>query len=155
MNAREHWDREAPRYAAGVGERRYPRFLELYEANCWRTALELARGGEMAALMGLLDTGLFHRPDGLADHRFEPGELVELFVAHGMELLHLAALCPFSSYLPDEAEAGILDDPKAYETMLQVAGRYAEDPAVIALTGRLLVVARRRGRGGPDRRGPG
>lgn len=267
MNARVYWDRQAPRYASGEGERRYRRFLDLYEANCWRfiepllpkpgqglvleagcgtgrwvmrlaplghrmvlsdlspqmieharrqveqrglagqvevclvldicdvhplrtasfdlvlalggplslcgdppraiaelgrvtrpgghvvcgaanrwrTALEMTREGEMAALMTLLDTGLFHRPDGLIDHRFDPRELVELFEAHEMELLHLAALCPFSSFLPSEAEAGTLDDAKAYETMLQVAERYAEDPAVIALTGRLLAAARKRG----------
>jgi ubiquinone/menaquinone biosynthesis C-methylase UbiE len=38
MNAkdpREHWDQQAPIYASNEGQRRYGRFLDLYEDSCW------------------------------------------------------------------------------------------------------------------------
>jgi ubiquinone/menaquinone biosynthesis C-methylase UbiE len=35
IGQREFWDQEATRYASGVGEARYGRFLALYEESCW------------------------------------------------------------------------------------------------------------------------
>jgi hypothetical protein len=35
IGQREFWDQEATRYASGVGESRYGRFLALYEESCW------------------------------------------------------------------------------------------------------------------------
>jgi SAM-dependent methyltransferase len=36
QDPREHWDRQAPIYASDEGHRRFGRFLDLYEAGCWR-----------------------------------------------------------------------------------------------------------------------
>jgi SAM-dependent methyltransferase len=110
-------------------------------ANRYRTALDLVRDKEMGQVASLLDTGRFSRPDGLSDYRFTPEELPHLFTANGFQPRHLAAFCPFFDFLPTSDQVRILDDEGAYETMLGVGERYAEDGAVISLSGRLLVVA--------------
>jgi SAM-dependent methyltransferase len=112
-------------------------------ANRYRTALELAHDSELSQLARVLDTGQFSRPDGLTDHRFGPQELAGLFEAQGMKALHVAAICPFFDFLPRKEHVGILDDEHVYETMLDVCRCYAEDPCVVALSGRLLIVARK------------
>lgn len=97
----------------------------------------------MSQPVKILDRGQFSRPDGLTDHRFEPQELADLFEANEMEALHVAGLCPLFDYLPTKEQVGILDDEHIFEMMLDVSKRYAEDPSVIGLSGRLLIVARR------------
>ncbi len=110
-------------------------------ANRYRTALELVRDGKTSQLAQVLDTGAFLRPDDLNDHRFGPRELADLFEAHGMQVLHVAALCPFFDFLPTEEQVGILDDEDVFQTMQDVNHRYAENDSVTGLSGRLLVVA--------------
>jgi ubiquinone/menaquinone biosynthesis C-methylase UbiE len=112
-------------------------------ANRYRTALDLVRDNNMSQLARVLDTGHFSRADGLIDHRFGPQELADLFKAHGMEALHVAGICPFFDFLPKKEHIRILDDAHVYAAMLDVSRRYAEDPFVVALSGRLLVVAQR------------
>ena len=113
-------------------------------ANRYRTALDLVRENQTGQLARVLDAGQFARPDGLTDHRFGPRELAALFEAHGMEALHVAGVCPFFDLLPTAEQVSILDDEHVFETMQDVGGRYAEDPFAVALSGRLLIVARRR-----------
>lgn len=113
-------------------------------ANRYRTALDLVRKKELSQLVKVLETGQFSRPDGLTDHRFGPQELADLFEANGMEVLHLAAVCPFFDYLPGEEQRHLLDNEQVFELMLDVGRRYAEDTSVVGLSGRLLIVARRR-----------
>jgi SAM-dependent methyltransferase len=113
-------------------------------ANRYRAALDLVRENELAQLTKVLDTGQFLRPDGLTDHRFSPRELADLFGANGMEPVHVVGICPFFDYLPTGEQVSILDDECAFATMQELGRRYAEDPFVIALSGRLLIVARRR-----------
>lgn len=112
-------------------------------ANRYRTALDLVRDNNMSQLARVLDTGQFSRRDGLIDHRFGPQELADLFKAHGMEALHVAGICPFFDFLPKKEHIRILDDAHVYAAMLDVSRRYAEDPFVVALSGRLLIVAQR------------
>lgn len=111
--------------------------------NRYRTALELIHENETGQLAEVLDTGEFLRPDGLTDHRFGPQELSQLFKANGMEVLHVAGICPFFDFLPSPDHVSILDDERTVEMMLDVGRRYAEDPFVVGLSGRLLIVARR------------
>lgn len=113
-------------------------------ANRYRTALDLVRGGQLSQLAQVLDTGQFSRPDGLVDHRFGPQELAGLFEAQGMDVLHLAGICPFFDFLPSREQVGILDDERAFNTIRDASMRYAEDPSVVSLSGRLLIVAQRR-----------
>jgi SAM-dependent methyltransferase len=112
-------------------------------ANRYRTAVDLVRDEDLSQLARVLDTGQFSRPDGLVDHRFGPQELSDLFAAHGMEPIHVAGICPFFSFLPDEEQVSTLDDEDTYQAMLDVSRRYAEHPSVVGLSGRLLIVARR------------
>ena len=112
-------------------------------ANRYRTALDLVREGELSQLAEVLDSGQFSRPDGLTDHRFGPQELADLFETNGMTALHVAGICPLFDFLPTPAHVSILDDTHAFEAMLEVSERYAEHPSVVALSGRLLIVAQR------------
>jgi len=113
-------------------------------ANRYRTALGLFREKELAQLTKVLDTGQFLRPDGLTDHRFSPQELADLSRANGLEPVHVVGVCPLFDFLPTEGQVGILDDERALETMQELGRRYAEDPFVVGLSGRLLIVACRR-----------
>jgi hypothetical protein len=112
-------------------------------ANRCRTALDLARDGALNQVLSILDTGQFARPDGLTDHRFSPQELHDLFEAREMTVRHVVAVCPFFDFLPSRAQASILDDETAFEIMQEVGRRYAETPSIVALSGRLLIVAQR------------
>ena len=112
-------------------------------ANRYRTTLDLFREKELSQLVKVLETGQFSRPNGLTDHRFGPQELADLFEARGMEVLHLAAVCPLFDYLPGEEQRRLLDNEQVFELMLDVGRRYAEDTSVVGLSGRLLIVVRR------------
>ena len=113
-------------------------------ANRYRTALELVRDNKAGQLVKLLDTGVFLRPDGLTDRRFGREELAHLFEGNGMEVVHIVGVCPFFDFLPTKEQVSIIEEESVYETVLDVSLRYAEDPSVVGLSGRLLVVARRR-----------
>lgn len=113
-------------------------------ANRYRTALDLVHENKTSQLAKVLNTGQFLRPDGLADHRFGPQELADLFKTNGMEAIHVVGVCPFFDFLPAKEHVGILDDEHVFRIMQDVGRRYAEDSSVVALSGRLLIVARRR-----------
>jgi hypothetical protein len=91
----------------------------------------------------ILTTGQFSRSDGLTDHRFRPQELAGLFEASGLRVRRLAAICPFFGFLPSEDQVRILDDRYVFEVMVDASRRHGEDPAMVGLSGRLLIVARR------------
>jgi SAM-dependent methyltransferase len=111
-------------------------------ASRYRTALDLVREGEVEQLQPVLDTGRFSRPDGLTDHRFGPQELADLFESNGMRVVKVAGLCPFFGFLPTREQARLLDDEVAFAAMREVGQRYGGHPSMVALSGRLLVVAR-------------
>ena len=111
--------------------------------NRYRTALNLFADKEFERFAEVLDTGRFARRDGLTDHRFAPQELADLFEAEGMEVVHLATVCPFFDYLPEKEQNRTLDDEEIFAMMLDVGGRHAENPSVVGLGGRLLIVARK------------
>lgn len=112
-------------------------------ANRYRTALDLVHENKASQLASVLDTGRFLRRDGLVDHRFDPQELIDLFAANGWEVVHVAGICPLFEYLPTAEQVRLLDDEHLFEAMRDVGRRYAEDPFMVALSGRLLIVARR------------
>lgn len=113
-------------------------------SNRYRTALELAREDDYKQFSRVLDTGQITRKHGLTHHHFTPQELTGLFEARGMEVVRLAAVCPFFEFPPREGHVKILDDASLFETIQDVFRRYAEDVNVISLSARLLVVARKR-----------
>ena len=113
-------------------------------SNRFRTALDLARENDLTQFAGVLDTGRITRQTGLTQHHFMPQELTGLFRAKGMEILHLAAVCPFFEFPTTKEHVSILDDEEIFKTVQDVFRRYSEDPNVIALSSRLLIVARKK-----------
>jgi SAM-dependent methyltransferase len=111
-------------------------------ANRYRTAVDLVHQGETGQLLQVLDTGQCSRPDGLTDHRFGPQELADLFESNGMRVVQVVGLCPLFPFLPSQEQARLLDDEGTFSAMRAVGQRYGGHPSVVALSGRLLVVAR-------------
>lgn len=109
--------------------------------NRYRTALQLCQERDFDQVERVLASGHFARPDGLTDHRFTPAELRHLFENAGLAVQHVAAVCPFFGYLPRAEDRRCLDDQETLTLVLRLDERYAEDPAVVALSGRLLIVA--------------
>ena len=112
-------------------------------ANRYRTALELAHLNDLALLGEVLETGHVTRQSGLRQYHFGPQELAGLFQAKGMRILHLAAVCPFFEFPATEEHVNILNDQESFKTIQDVFKQYAEDPNVIALSSRLLIVAQK------------
>jgi ubiquinone/menaquinone biosynthesis C-methylase UbiE len=113
-------------------------------ANRYRTALQLVHEQNTDQILSLIDTGSFMRPDGLSDHRFSPSEITEIFVTQGTEVIHRVGICPFFDFLPTKDQVRILDDETVFTMMQDIRRRYAEDPSMLAISGRLLIVARKR-----------
>lgn len=113
-------------------------------SNRYRTALDLARENRLGPLADLLDTGRITRETGLTQHHFSTASLHGLFRKQGMEILHLAALCPFFEFPATKEHVEILNDEETYRSVQDLFRRYAEDPNVIALSSRLLVAARKK-----------
>jgi SAM-dependent methyltransferase len=110
-------------------------------ANRYRAALDLVREQDVDQFASLLNTGNFSRPDGLTDHRFRPDELTDLFEENELAVRRVVGVCPFFDFLPAKEHVQMLDDARTFEVMLDMGRRYAEDTAVVSLSGRLLVVA--------------
>jgi ubiquinone/menaquinone biosynthesis C-methylase UbiE len=113
-------------------------------ANRFRTALDLARENDFTQFGRVLDTGQITRQTGLTQYHFRPQELVSLFQEKGMEILHLVAVCPFFEFPVTKEHVSILDDVEIFKTVQDVFRHYAEDPNVITLSSRLLIVARKK-----------
>jgi hypothetical protein len=112
-------------------------------ANRYRTALELARENDVARFGEVLETGHVQRESGLPQYHFGPQELADLFQAKGMEVLRLVAICPFFEFPATEEHVSLLSDRENFKIVEDVFKRYAEDPNVIALSSRLLIVAQK------------
>jgi 2-polyprenyl-3-methyl-5-hydroxy-6-metoxy-1,4-benzoquinol methylase len=112
-------------------------------ANRYRTALELARANDLAQLGEVLETGHVTRQSGLRQCHLGPRELAGLFQAKGMRILHVAAVCPFFEFPATQEHVNILNDQESFKTVQDVFKKYAEDPNVIALSSRLLIVAQK------------
>ena len=113
-------------------------------SNRYRTALDLARENRLSQFAGLLDTGRVTRETGFTQHHFSSEVLSDLFQKEGMEILHLAAVCPFFEFPATKEHVDLLNDEEIFRTVQDVFRRYAEDPNVIALSSRLLVVAQKK-----------
>jgi SAM-dependent methyltransferase len=111
-------------------------------ANRYRTALDLVIQNRTEQLDTIMELGNYARPDGLNDHRFTPGELVESFQSNELEVTHLLGICPFFSFLPSKEEVRILEDDSSFRKIQDVGWRHAKDPAILGISGRLLMVAK-------------
>jgi ubiquinone/menaquinone biosynthesis C-methylase UbiE len=112
-------------------------------ANRYRTAMNLVSENDHNQFTTLLNSGTFARPDGLSDHRFEPQEFIDLFTTNRLEVIHLAGVCPFFDFLPTKDHVRILENEEVFRIMREIGKRTAENPYLVGLSGRLLIVARR------------
>jgi SAM-dependent methyltransferase len=112
-------------------------------ANRYRTGLELMRSGKPEQIMEVLASGEYARPDGLLDHRFDPEELHLAFQEAGYEVKRVVGICPFFEFLPGTDSVEVLENELMFEAMQDLSKRFAEEPAVVGLSGRLLIVAQR------------
>lgn len=112
-------------------------------ANRYRTGLELMRSGKPEQIVEVLTSGEYARPDGLRDHRFDPQELHMVFQEAGCEVKRIVGICPFFDFLPDTDSVEVLENELMFEVMQDLSKR-SEEPAVVGLSGRLLIVAQRR-----------
>lgn len=97
-----------------------------------------------APLLNVIKKGEKVSNTGVSVDRFQPEKLAHLLTAKGFETLHLAAVCPFFEFPPTKEQIGILDDPDMFRTLHGVFVRHAEDTDVLALSGRLIMVAQKR-----------
>lgn len=81
---------------------------------------------------------------GAPARQFRSRELEDLFTSKGLKTLHLAAVCPLCHFPPTEKEIAVLNDKEMFRTLREFSEQHAEDPDVIALSGRLMIVAQKR-----------
>jgi len=113
-------------------------------SNRYRAAFDAVHKKDMSQFPQIMADGVFVSPkSGLKHNLHGPEELKALFQANHMEVLHLAGTCPFFNFPPREELVGLLEDDRNFEMMLDVALNHAENPSILGLSGRLLVVARK------------
>ena len=113
-------------------------------SNRFRRALDLARKNDWGHAAQLLDSSRSGAQSGFPHRSFTPSELRELFVSVGLEVLHVAAVCPFLSFPPDKGQMAALEADDAYAAARDMFVRFAEAPEMIAVSARLLIVGRKR-----------
>jgi SAM-dependent methyltransferase len=104
-------------------------------------------GSRLSSLMQILNAapGRGKAPHkGAPARQFRSRELEDLFTSKGLKTLHLAAVCPLCHFPPTEKEIAVLNDKEMFRTLREFSEQHAEDPDVIALSGRLMIVAQKR-----------
>ncbi len=112
-------------------------------ANQYRSALDLAKENNWAAVAEVLDSGKNQANGGFVSRRFTPTAIRELFTACGLQVLHVAAVCPFLSFPPNPDQVAALEDDAAYAAARDIFHRFAETPEMISISTRLLIAGRK------------
>jgi len=112
-------------------------------ANRYRRALDLAKENDWAAVVQVLDSGKNQANGGFVSRSFTPKEIRELFTACGLQVLHVAAVCPFLSFPPNPDQVAALEDDAAYAAVRDIFHRFAETPEMIHVSTRLLIAGRK------------
>ena len=112
-------------------------------ANRFRRALDMARENDWTRAAALLDSGEGRTSSGLSHRSFTPRELSELYASCGLEVMHVAAVCPFLSFPPDNSQMAALESDVAYSAAREMFARFGETPEMIAVSTRLLIVGRK------------
>ncbi len=113
-------------------------------SNRYRAAFDAFHKKDMTRFAQIMKGGTFVSPkSGLTHNLHGPEQLKALFQANNMEVLHLAGICPFFNFPPQEELVGLLEDDKNFEMLLDVARNHAEHPSILGLSGRLMIVARK------------
>lgn len=112
-------------------------------ANQYRKALDLAKNNDWAAVAEVLDSGKSLSNGGFVSRSVTPKKIRELFIACGMEVLHVAAVSPFLSFPPNPEQVAVLENDKSYAAARDLFYRFAENPEMIHVSARLLIVGRK------------
>ena len=111
--------------------------------NRLRTALDMARKNDMTQLLNALNTGKVITESGQTHHCFSPEELENLFNRQNFRHCHTAAITPFFEFPPSKEHVKILDDDNMFNQIDNLFQAVAEDPGVIGLSSRLLIVVQK------------
>jgi len=118
-------------------------FLFCDVTNQYRRALDLAKENNWAAVAEILDSGKKQTNGGFVSRSFTPEKIRELFTACGLQVLHVAAVCPFLSFPPSPDQVTALEDDAAYAATKDIFYRFAETPEMIHVSTRLLIAGRK------------
>lgn len=113
--------------------------------NRYRTALDMARKKNMTEMFNALNTGRVVADSGQTHHCFSPDELVSLFADQGFEACRTAAITPFFDVPPSPEQVAILDDDTLFNQVSNIFQAVSEDPGVMAVSSRLLIVGQKQG----------
>jgi len=111
--------------------------------NRFRTALDMARKNDMTQLFNALNKGIVVTESGMTHNCFGPEELEALFLNQGLRPSQTAAITPFFEVPPSKEQVEILDDDNMFNQIANVFQAVSEDPGVIGVSSRLLIVAQK------------
>ena len=112
-------------------------------SNRYRIALDLARENKWTKAAEILYSAKTQAKDYYSHRSFSPNDIHELFTLCGLDVLHVAAVSPFMSFPPNKDQAAALDDDAAYFAAKDVFHDFAENPEMIAVSARLLIVGKK------------
>ncbi|MBI9090571.1 MAG: methyltransferase domain-containing protein [Desulfobacterium sp.] len=111
--------------------------------NRFRRALDLAKKNDMTQFLTVLNNGKVVADSGLTHYCFGPEELEALFREQGLTPCKTAAITPFLEHPPSTKQVKILDDDQMFNQLDKAFQTVAEEPWVLGLTSRLLMVAQK------------
>ncbi|MCP4119981.1 MAG: class I SAM-dependent methyltransferase [Desulfobacteraceae bacterium] len=111
--------------------------------NRFRRALDLARKNDMTRFFDVLNNGKTVGESGLHQSCFSPEELDTLFREQGFKPCKTAAITPFFEHPPAKEQVELLDDDEMFSRIDKAFQNVAEEPWVLGLTSRLLMVAQK------------
>ncbi|WP_300672189.1 bifunctional 2-polyprenyl-6-hydroxyphenol methylase/3-demethylubiquinol 3-O-methyltransferase UbiG [Desulfoluna sp.] len=91
----------------------------------------------------IIETGDYEMDNNMTLHLLGPSELTRIFDDLNMELLTLAGITPMFSFPPNEQQKKALEDEATYQAMVKIGREYARRPEIVALSNRLIAVARK------------
>ena len=113
--------------------------------NKYRAALDLTLKNNIPQLLNAMNHGKVVSESGQALNCFSKEELEVLFKAQGFDSCRISAILPFFQFPPLKQHVEILDDDAMFNQFNNIFQALSEEPGIIGLSSRLLVVARVRG----------
>ncbi|SDL58286.1 Methyltransferase domain-containing protein [Maridesulfovibrio ferrireducens] len=111
--------------------------------NRYRRAYDNFRASPSEQVLQILETGVCVMDNGMKLHLLGPGELTAIFEDQNMELCTLAGITPMLCFPPDPKLEKGMENDATYQAMITMGQKYAEHPEMIALSSRLIAVARK------------
>jgi SAM-dependent methyltransferase len=112
--------------------------------NRYRKAYDSFAQSHSGRAAQIIETGEYEMDNNMTLHLLGPSELTRILDRQNMELLTLAGITPMFSFPPDERQKKAMEDEATYQAMVTIAREYAQRPEVVALSSRLIAVARKR-----------